>query len=135
MVRRRKFRLRAFSFFVFSQKISILQKNSKNVSPMDVVITQEGASLVCSLRGRLDTPSSQGVMDAIQPLLEQADREIIVDCQELTYISSSGLRILLTLRKETARRGGRLIIRDISEAIRQVFLMTGFYNLFEIHES
>lgn len=39
------------------------------------------------------------------------------------------------LRKETGRKGGRLVIRGIREAIRQVFLMTGFYNLFEIREA
>ena len=102
---------------------------------MDVAITQEGASLVCSLRGRLDTPSSQEVMQAIRPLLDDAGKEIILDCRELEYISSSGLRILLTLRKETGRKGGHLVILGIRESIRQVFLMTGFYNLFEIREA
>ena len=102
---------------------------------MEVLINEEGGALVCTLRGRLDTPSSQEVMRQIQPLLDQADREIILDCAELEYISSSGLRILLTIRKETGRKGGKLVIRGIRETIRQVFLMTGFYNLFEIREA
>ena len=85
---------------------------------MDVLIGEEGGALVCTLRGRLDTPASQEVMKAVQPLLEQADREIILDCRDLEYISSSGLRILLMLRKETGRKGGRLVIRGIREAIR-----------------
>ncbi len=102
---------------------------------MEVSITPEGASLVCVLRGRLDTPSSQDVLNAVQPLLEQADKEIIIDCRDLEYISSSGLRILLTLRKESGRKGGRLVVTGMREPIRQVFLMTGFYNLFEIREA
>ena len=55
-----------------------------------------------------------------------------MDCKELTYISSSGLRIFLTLRKAAAEKGGKVIVRDISDAIRSVFMMTGFLNLFDI---
>ena len=48
------------------------------------------------------------------------------------YISSSGLRLFLTLRKESAAKGGKLQVRNINADIRQVFMMTGFLNLFEI---
>ena len=99
---------------------------------MELIIKNEGEALVCAFVGRLDTPSAIQVSKDIQPVLEQSDKTIILDCAELEYISSSGLRILLTLRKETARKGGKVIIRGIREEIRQVFLMTGFYNLFEI---
>ena len=57
---------------------------------------------------------------------------IILDCTELSYISSSGLRIFLTLRKAAAEKGGRVIVRNIGNEIRSVFMMTGFLNLFEI---
>ena len=50
----------------------------------------------------------------------------------MSYISSSGLRIFLTLRKAAADKGGRIIVRDINDDIRGVFMMTGFLNLFEI---
>ncbi len=88
--------------------------------------------MLCSLVGRLDTLASQQAAKDIQPLLDNADKEIILYCSKLEYISSSGLRILLTIRKETARKGGKTIISGISDDIRQIFLMTGFYNLFDI---
>jgi len=102
---------------------------------MEISIENNGATMLCTFKGRLDTPASLQVSKDIQPLLDNADKEIVLDCTDLEYISSSGLRILLGIRKETARKGGKVIIKHIREEIRQVFLMTGFYNLFEIQDS
>ena len=43
-----------------------------------------------------------------------------------------GLRLFLTLRKQVAAKGGKLVIRNINESISEVFSITGFFNLFEI---
>ena len=67
-----------------------------------------------------------------QALAEQAANHIILDCSQLDYISSSGLRLFLALRKESAAKGGKLQVRAINADIRQVFMMTGFISLFEI---
>lgn len=99
---------------------------------MEVKITKESNQVLVKLIGRLDTPASQDVAQELEPLREDAAGTIILDCSELSYISSSGLRIFLTLRKAAAEKGGKVIVRDISEAIRSVFMMTGFLNLFEI---
>ncbi|MBR4660496.1 MAG: STAS domain-containing protein, partial [Bacteroidales bacterium] len=65
-------------------------------------------------------------------LTNEAGGTIIMDCSDLSYISSSGLRIFITLRKAAAAKGGKIIVRNISSEIRSVFMMTGFLNLFEI---
>ena len=65
-------------------------------------------------------------------LIDNADKTLVLDCKELAYISSSGLRIFLSLRKAAASQGGKVIVKSISDDIRQVFMMTGFLNLFEI---
>ena len=64
--------------------------------------------------------------------MENADKEITLDCTHLEYISSSGLRLLLTIRKEASAKGGKVIVAHINDDIKKVFMMTGFYNLFEI---
>ena len=84
------------------------------------------------VNGRLDTPAAAKAQQEIAPLLKAADKEITLDCTNLEYISSSGLRLFLTIRKETAAKGGKVIIKNINEEIRKVFMMTGFLNLFEI---
>ena len=99
---------------------------------MEVKITHDGGEVTARLIGRLDTPAAQDITPQMNALAEHAGGTIILDCSELTYISSSGLRIFITLRKAAAAGGGRIIVRDISNEIRSVFMMTGFLNLFEI---
>lgn len=102
---------------------------------MEVKIIEAQNSMTAQLVGRLDTAASMDVSKAVQPLLDNADKTLFLDCKELEYISSSGLRIFLTLRKAAAQKGGKVVVRDINDEIRQVFMMTGFLNLFEIQES
>ena len=99
---------------------------------MEVNISRETNTILIRFSGRLDTPGAQEINPQMNALAEEADKTIILDCTDLTYISSSGLRIFLTLRKAAADRGGKIIIRNICDDIRNVFMMTGFLNLFEI---
>ena len=96
----------------------------------DVKETNEG--MLANVSGRLDTPAAVKAQQEIIPLLENADKEITLDCMDMEYISSSGLRLFLTIRKEAASKGGKVIIKNISDDIKKVFMMTGFFNLFEI---
>ena len=99
---------------------------------MEVNIVREGAEVTVYLVGRLDTPASLEITPQMNELAEEAGGTIILDCTDLSYISSSGLRIFITLRKASVAKGGRIIVRNISNDIRSVFMMTGFLNLFEI---
>jgi len=99
---------------------------------MELIISKENNVVTAALVGRLDTPASQEIADQVNDLCAEAGGTIILDCKELSYISSSGLRIFLTLRKAAAEKGGKVIVRSISNDIRTVFMMTGFLNLFEI---
>lgn len=99
---------------------------------MTINMVNEGEQLVAQLSGRLDTAAAAEVAPDFQSLAEQAAKHIILDCSQLEYISSSGLRLFLALRKESAAKGGKLQVRAINADIRQVFMMTGFISLFEI---
>lgn len=83
------------------------------------------------LSGRLDTAAAPQVQDALSPLSAHASETITLDCSALEYISSSGLRVFLMLRKAAAAAGGKVVVKGISEDIRAIFMMTGFINLFE----
>lgn len=100
-----------------------------------IKITEENEGMKAVFEGRLDTPTAVKAQQEITPLLENADKTIILDCTNLQYISSSGLRLFLTIRKETSAKGGKVIIENINEEIRKVFMMTGFFNLFEIRNA
>ena len=99
---------------------------------MEIRIERQNTVVTVYLKGRLDTLAAQEVSKQLESLTEDASGTIIMDCTEMSYISSSGLRIFLTLRKAAAEKGGKVIVRGISNDIRSVFMMTGFLNLFEI---
>jgi anti-sigma B factor antagonist len=99
---------------------------------MIIDIQERDGGMTAIFNGRLDTPAAVKAQQEIGPLLENADKEIILDCTNLEYISSSGLRLFLTVRKEASVKGGKVIIQNINEEIRKVFMMTGFFNLFDI---
>jgi anti-sigma B factor antagonist len=84
--------------------------------------------MVMTLDGRLDT--------ATAPLLERKIKqwgdeitELILDFENLTYISSMGLRVLLQTQKVMNAQDRKLIIRNMKDSVREVFEMTGFINL------
>jgi anti-sigma B factor antagonist len=95
-------------------------------------IQQQPQGMYATVSGRLDTPAAVKAQQEIIPLLENADKAITLDCKDLEYISSSGLRLFLTIRKEASAKGGSIYIENINEDIRKVFMMTGFFNLFDI---
>ena len=95
-------------------------------------VKEQNGGMYATVSGRLDTPAAVTAQQEIKPLLENADKEITLDCSKLEYISSSGLRLLLTIRKEASAKGGKVIVAHISDDIKKVFMLTGFYNLFEI---
>ena len=99
---------------------------------MKTEITTNGNQLIASFSGRLDTAAAVQTAEDVKPLMEAENKEIILDCTALEYISSSGLRIFLGIRKEAATHGSKVIVRNINADIRQVFMMTGFISLFEI---
>lgn len=99
---------------------------------MTTEIKTNGTQLVAVFKGRLDTAAAVQTSEDVKPLLEVSNREIILDCTELDYISSSGLRIFLTIRKEAAAHGCKVIVRNLTADVRQVFVMTGFVSLFDI---
>ncbi len=99
---------------------------------MEVTINRQNDKTIVVFAGRLDTPSSQEVSNALEPVVADAKGTIVLDCKDLEYISSSGLRIFLTVRKAAAAQGGTVIVKGMRDAIRNIFMMTGFLNLFQI---
>lgn len=101
---------------------------------MDIIINKTDDVTTVRLIGRLDTPAAQEITKDMEPVMDAASGTVVMDCSEMSYISSSGLRIFLSLRKAAATKGGKVIVKGISNDIRQVFMMTGFLNLFQIED-
>ena len=98
---------------------------------MEININTQGKETVAALCGRLDTLAAQELAAQFEILQEKANGTIILDCSKLEYISSSGLRLFLILRKAADTKGGKVVVKDLSADVRKVFMITGFMNLFE----
>ncbi|MBK1725983.1 STAS domain-containing protein [Halorhodospira neutriphila] len=94
-----------------------------------------GDRLVLNVRGRLDL----GLHEELQRACEEEEgapwRFVVVDLREATYLDTSGLDMLLMLRKSASQRGGEVILRHCSYGVRKVLQITKFQHLFRIEDS
>ena len=85
-----------------------------------------------TLEGELDTAAAADVEKTLQPLYSTSGKDVIIDCEGLEYIASSGLRILISILKGAKAGGSKVVLRNMNEDIKSVFKLTGFINIFEI---
>lgn len=97
---------------------------------MKTNIKEIDGKYVVTLEGRFDTAAADQTDKELSVLNEQPGRDIIFDCEGLEYISSSGLRILLNVRKHAT--DNQVTIRNLNDDVLHIFQMTGFNNLFNI---
>lgn len=98
---------------------------------MKTTIQETDDKIVAILSGKLDTAAAQETEQALQPLLDSKGKDVVIDCTELEYIASSGLRILLAILKQAKSVGSRVILKNVNDVIRDVLELTGFVSIFE----
>lgn len=101
---------------------------------MKTTIQELEDKYVATLEGELDTAAAVEVEKALQPLYTSNGRDVVIDCTNLEYIASSGLRILISILKGAKAGGSKVIMRNMNDDIKTVFKLTGFINLFEFEE-
>jgi len=99
---------------------------------MTTSIQEIDGKLVATLSGELDTAAAPETEKALQPLLESQGKDIVIDCTELEYIASSGLRILLGILKKAKEVGSRVVLKNVNDVIKDVLDLTGFISIFEL---
>lgn len=98
---------------------------------MNVKIEEVNGKYVATLQGEMDTAAAIEVEETLKPLFATGGKDVIIDCKELEYIASSGLRILLSILKGAKAAGSRVVLRDVNDDIKNVFQLTGFISIFE----
>ena len=99
---------------------------------MKTSIEQLEDKYLVTLEGELDTAAAADVEKTLQPLYTTSGKDVIIDCEGLEYIASSGLRILISILKGAKAGGSRVVLKNLNEDIKSVFKLTGFINIFEI---
>ena len=91
---------------------------------------RQGAELTVMLEGRLDTVSAPDLDAVVKNELLGVDT-FILDLKKLQYTSSAGLRVIL-LAQKTMNKQGKMILKNVAEAVMEVFEMTGLSDLLTI---
>lgn len=91
---------------------------------MEIATSEENGKVRLSLSGRLDTTTAPQLDEALRAL--EASSDIALDFTDLEYLSSAGLRVLLSAQKRTTASGGALRICNANESTLEVFEITGF---------
>ena len=99
---------------------------------METSINKIADTTVITVCGRLDTASAADFMKRIEPLAKKPGLKIELECEDLEYISSSGLRAFIFLLKGAQAGGGSVKVRHLNTNVNEVFQMTGFASLFDI---
>ena len=84
------------------------------------------------MSGELDVVATTNQVDELNQVLSLADKALEIDCSELEYISSAGLRFFMQLKRESEAKGGSIRISHLNEDVNDIFRMSGFQNIFEI---
>lgn len=98
---------------------------------MNIKVANAEGKTIVAVDGRIDTTN---VTEFEKQMAELTDPStaIEMECSELDYISSSGLRIFLSMQKKVGAAGGSLVLRNMRPEIREIFDMTGFSSIFTI---
>ena len=97
---------------------------------MNINTKQEVGKLTIALEGRLDTSSAP----QLEGMLKEALRgvtDLEMDFADLAYISSAGLRVLLSAMK-VMKKQGSMVVRNVNETVMEVFEITGFADMLTI---
>ncbi len=86
--------------------------------------------LTIALSGRLDTTTSPSLEMEIKSSIDEIT-QLVIDMKELDYISSAGLRVILSAQKQMNKKGS-MIIKNVNDAIIEVFEVTGFIDILTI---
>ncbi len=98
---------------------------------MKITKTLEGSTLLISLEGRLDTQTAPELEKELDTSLDSAE-SLIFDFTGLDYISSAGLRVLLSAQKRMTRKNGSMVVRNVGSTIMDIFQVTGFEDILTI---
>lgn len=94
-----------------------------------------GPVRVFDLTGRLDAVSTTAAIAQVRAAVSAGTRNVLLDMSRVTFMSSSGLRALLLVRKDLIGQGGELRLCELQPQVFEVFAITGFTQVFAIHRT
>ncbi|OYP58302.1 hypothetical protein CIK99_04455 [Prevotella sp. P5-92] len=96
-------------------------------------VTQNSPEILAmEMNGELNTVAAQDLQEEIESLQKDMVKPMLIDVTRLNYISSTGLRIFMIIKKTANANGQTVTLKGLNDIVEKVFKMTGFDKMFEI---
>lgn len=118
----------------FTQKY-FLSNVIQNRLHMEINVISKPSAEIIVIKGRLDVTTTQDLEKTFTDLFAQGKNKMLIDCTELDYISSAGLRTLLTAAKNSKKVNGKIVLTNLNANVKQIFEISGFTSIFDIFDS
>ena len=102
---------------------------------MEISIDKQSKAVIVGVKGRMDAVTAPAFEDAMADHIATGASLFVFDCSALEYISSAGLRSLLTMAKTLQTRDGELVLAALQDVVREVFDIAGFGTIFSVFDS
>lgn len=102
---------------------------------MNITLSEKNGFHIIYVEGRVDSTLVSEFGKQILDLIEQNDKNLIINCRDLTYINSLGLRVFLSAQKKIIGRKGKLYLCELSPQVLETFAISGFSSIFKIFET
>ena len=102
---------------------------------MDVSTELRGEVLIAKALDRIDGANAREFQDALQAAIDEHDGAMVLDMEDLTYISSAGLRVILLIARALQRNNNDLALCSLTGPVREIFQISGFDKIIKTHDS
>jgi len=109
-------------------------RHIKTLDAMNIKESKKDQVVILDLHGRLDAVSSPLLRDKMNGLIDSGEKYVLVSFSNLEYISSAGLRVLLSALAKVRPNEGKIVLAEPNDLVREVFKLAGFYSIFPIYE-
>lgn len=102
---------------------------------MEIETRDSGNIKIVEMSGNLDTNSANQADDRLKELVDAGATNIILNVGGLGFISSSGLRVLLTTAQRLSKANGQLVLTNLNKTVKEVFSISGFDTILTVCET
>lgn len=100
---------------------------------MEVQVEEKGDVIVISVQGRLDAASSPQLEKKINAIIESGHFKIILNLSGVDYLSSAGMRLMLSVSKKLKHLEGKIVACGLNDDVMDVIKMAGFHQVLELY--
>ena len=102
---------------------------------MEITTESKNGALIARAEGRIDGANARDFESAVQAAISECEGPVIIDCKNLSYISSAGLRAILLIAKTLGKRQVKFALCSLSAPIAEIFQISGFDQIISTNPS